>query len=180
MPLSKPQLVLRAKKIKLIAMDVDGVLTDGGVLVYRSGEEVKVWNAKDRLCLALIRDNKLPYIFVWITGRSSESVAAGAEDLGIHHVLQKCQKKKDALEVILSSHRLKWDEAAFIGDDLIDLPAIRAAGFGACPSDAVSDVRRHAHYISPIAGGRGIVRDVLEFILKAQKKWDPLVAPFLR
>lgn len=179
MALAKAALIKRARNIKLVAMDVDGVLTDGSVIVLQSGEEVKVWNSKDRLLMAALRDAKFPVKLAWITGRSSKAVADGAADLGISHVVQKCADKKAALADILKSEQLSFDQAAFIGDDLIDLPVLRAAGLACCPSDAVTDVRKHVHYVSPIAGGRGATRDVLEFILRAQNLWDALLRPFL-
>lgn len=178
MALPKAQLIKRAKKIKLLAMDVDGVLTNGDVLVLESGEEVKVFNAKDRLALAMVRERGYPLLTAWITGRSSNAVDASAKDLGISFLVQKCAQKKTALEKILKENRLDFDEAAYIGDDVIDLPVMRACGLSACPQDAVSDVRKIADYISPLAGGRGAVRDVLEIILRAQGKWDALISSF--
>ncbi len=180
MPLPKSVLVSRAKKIRLVAMDIDGVLTNGDVLVLESGEEVKAWNAKDRLVLALLRDSGNPLTIAWITGRSSNSVVRSALDLGIPHVIQKCSAKKAALEKILLKTGISISEAAYIGDDIIDLPVMNAVGFAACPADAVTDVKRISHYVSPLEGGRGVVRDVLEFVLRAQKKWDDLLSPFLR
>lgn len=180
MPLPKAQVVKRAKKIKLLAMDVDGVLTNGDVLILDSGEELKTFNAKDRLALALLRDRRANLITAWITGRSSNAVKASAEDLGIMHLVQKCQVKKDALEKILREHSLTFEDAAYVGDDIIDLPAMRACGLSICPSDAVSDVLMHSNVVSKVAGGRGVARDALEIILRAQGKWDELISPFLR
>ncbi|MCG3203497.1 MAG: 3-deoxy-D-manno-octulosonate 8-phosphate phosphatase KdsC [Elusimicrobia bacterium] len=180
MPLKKAQLVKRAKIIKIIGMDVDGVLTNGDVVVRDSGEEVKAWNAKDRLCLALIRDRGVPLEFAWITGRSSKTVESNANDLGIQHLVQKCSTKKEAFEKILKSRGVSFEEAAYIGDDLIDIPVMRAVGFSACPADAVPDVLKRSHYVSSLEGGRGAVRDILEFILKAQGRWDGLIASFLQ
>ena len=95
-------------------------------------------------------------------------------------MVQKCSSKKEALEKILNERSLRFDEAAYIGDDLIDLPVMGAVGFSACPSDAVSDVLKRSDYVSPLQGGRGVVRDVLEYILRAQGRWDALLASFLR
>ena len=179
MPLGKPQLLRKAQKIKLVAMDVDGVLTAGDVIILKSGEEVKLWNSKDRMAMALVRDEKPGIEIAWITGRSSESVEAAAKDLGVPHLVQKCHDKKGALAAILKRRGLEFGEAAYIGDDLIDLPALKASGFSACPSDAVRDVVEAVDYVSPLAGGRGSVRDVMEFILRAQKKWNALVQSFV-
>ncbi|MBV9079773.1 MAG: HAD hydrolase family protein [Elusimicrobia bacterium] len=173
------ELAKRARAVKLVAMDVDGVLTGGEIVILRSGEEIKFFNSKDRLCLAVMRDTKVPVKTAWITGRSSEAVLEAARDLGVTEVVQKCRNKREALERILERHKLTFDDAAFIGDDLIDLSVLHAVRFSACPSDATGDVLRRVHYVSPFAGGKGVVRDVLEFILKAQGRWDDLVDSFL-
>lgn len=169
----------RARSVKLIAMDVDGVLTAGEIIVLESGEEVKFWNAKDRFAMALIRDHGRPVSFAWLTGRSSRAVAYAAQDLGVSDVVQKCKDKLKALQAILKKRRFSLSEAAFIGDDLIDLPVLKCVGFAACPSDATGDVKRNVHYVSPFMGGKGVVRDVIEFVLQSQNKWSPLVKLFL-
>ncbi len=178
MTLSKAQFVKRAKQIKLLAMDVDGVLTNGDILVLESGEELKVFNAKDRLALALLRETGAPLLTAWITGRASNAVAMSAKDLGITFLVQKCAEKKAALKKILDEKGLSFEQAAYIGDDVIDLPVMRACGLSACPIDAVPDVRAIAGFVSKVPGGRGAVRDVLETILRAQGKWDALAQLF--
>ena len=169
----------RAKDIRLLAMDVDGVLTRGEVIVLESGEEVKAWNAKDRLALALLRKKNISLVIAWITGRQSNAVTRSAKDVGIDHLVQNCGDTKKALEEILHSHHLQWNQVAFIGDDLIDLPVLLRAGLACCPADAVPEVVAHSHYISPFRGGEGTVRDVLELILKAQNQWSSLVQSIL-
>jgi 3-deoxy-D-manno-octulosonate 8-phosphate phosphatase (KDO 8-P phosphatase) len=178
MALTKAALVKRARNIRLLAMDVDGVLTAGDIIVLESGEEIKLWNAKDRMAFASIRSQKIPLILAWITGRASKSVSSNAENLGIPHVVQKCEDKKSALEKILTERGLSFDQAAFIGDDLIDLRVMQHVGFSACPADAVPDVKKISNYVSAIDGGRGVGRDVVEFILKAQNKWDGVIRAF--
>lgn len=177
---SRGDLTRRARDIRLIAMDVDGVLTGGEIIVLDSGEEIKFFNAKDRLVLAVMRDAKVPVKIAWITGRRSRTVADSAKDLGVTDLVQKCHDKRGALEAILKRHGLTFDQAAFIGDDLIDLSVLKAVRLSACPADATSDVLRRAHYVSPYAGGKGVVRDVIEFILKAQGRWNAVVDSFLR
>lgn len=179
MALSRASVLARARNIRLIGMDIDGVLTAGEVVVLDSGEEIKFWNAKDRLVLAAARDARLPVAFAWITGRRSRAVARTAKDLGIQHVVQKCHDKGAAFEAILAERGLRPEQAAFIGDDLIDLPALRRAGLSCSPSDAVRDVLERVHYVAPVPGGRGVLRDVLELVLRAQGKWDALLRPFL-
>jgi 3-deoxy-D-manno-octulosonate 8-phosphate phosphatase (KDO 8-P phosphatase) len=176
---SRARLIAKAKKIRLVAMDVDGVLTGGEIIVLESGEEIKIWNAKDRLALALIRDLKVPLMIAWITGRRSKTVAWSAKDLGVEHVVQAAKNKKNDLTKILKARQLRFDQAAFIGDDLIDLSAMKSVGFSACPADAVADVASQADFVSSKDGGKGCVRDVLEFILRAQNKWTPLVKKIL-
>ena len=179
MPSKHSVLLKRARPVRLIGMDVDGVLTGGEIIVLKSKEEVKVWNSKDRLLLSFLTKQKSPLIFAWITGRSSKGVSSAARNLRIHHVVQNCHDKKEAFDKILKKRRISYEQAAFIGDDLIDLSVLKKVGFAACPKDAVSDIRRNVHYVSSVKGGKGAVRDVLEFILKAQKKWNPILNSFL-
>jgi 3-deoxy-D-manno-octulosonate 8-phosphate phosphatase (KDO 8-P phosphatase) len=179
MPLNSADLTSRAQKIKLLAMDVDGVLTGGEIIVLDSGEEIKFWSAKDRLIISLLRERKHPLTLAWITGRQSETVARAAEDLGVRHVVQKCADKKEALQAILDQYKLTSAEAAFIGDDLIDIPAMKSVGLSICPADAATDVLKMADYISPRNGGQGLVREAIELILKAQKQWDSLIENFI-
>jgi 3-deoxy-D-manno-octulosonate 8-phosphate phosphatase (KDO 8-P phosphatase) len=178
MPLSKAALLKKARNVRLLAMDVDGVLTAGEIIVLESGEEVKLWNAKDRMGFAASRSLKLPILFAWITGRQSKSVEANAANLGIHHLVQKCEDKKAALKKILDERGLRFEDAAFIGDDLIDLGVMTSVGFAACPADAVPDVKKIVQYVSPLGGGKGVGRDVLEFILRAQNKWNDVLRSF--
>lgn len=175
MRLGHSNLIKRAKKIRLLAMDVDGVLTGGEVILLHSGEEVKIWNAKDRLGLALVRDEVPSLKIAWITGRKSKAVSNARRDLGIHFVVQGCMDKRKALTQILKSKRISLDQTAYIGDDLIDLSVIKDVGLSACPSDAVREIKNAVHYISRLSGGKGAVRDVLELILKAQRKWKPVI-----
>jgi len=178
MRLSPNSLLKRAREIRLLAMDVDGVLTGGEVVVLESGEEIKFWNAKDRLGLALACE-KIPSLKIaWITGRSSSAVARAGKDLGIHFVVQHCSDKRIALQKIIRAQKISLRQAAFIGDDLIDLPVLKDVGFSACPADAVADVKKRVNYVSPFPGGKGMVRDILELILKAQNKWHSVVRSF--
>jgi 3-deoxy-D-manno-octulosonate 8-phosphate phosphatase (KDO 8-P phosphatase) len=179
MRLSRAALIKKALPIKLLAMDVDGVLTSGEIIVLESGEEIKLWNAKDRLVLSLADKCRLPFSFAWITGRSSNSVRRAAQDLGIKYLFQDCHNKVSALEDILKKENLTHSQVGFIGDDLIDLPVLRKVGFAACPSDAARDVKNCVNYQSPFLGGRGVVRDVIEFIFRAQGLWDCLAKPYI-
>ena len=136
------KLLIKAKKIKLIAMDVDGVLTAGEIIVLDSGGEIKIWNVKDRLAFHLIRRSKADIKLAWITGRASKQVADRAAEIGIDEFYQDCMDKKTAMEEILNKHSIKPEEAVFIGDDLIDIPVLRMVGIGVCPCDAPDEVKK--------------------------------------
>lgn len=177
--LSRAALLERAKKIKLIAMDVDGVLTDGSIVILNSGEEVKFWNSKDRYLMAMTRDMKDPPVLAWITGRRSDVVQRAAAEFKIPHLVQGCADKRTALLGILKERNMTPDQAAFIGDDLIDLAALKTVGLSVCPADAVEELSAFVHYVSPLAGGKGVFRDVLRLVLQAQKKWDPFIKSLL-
>ena len=157
-------------------MDVDGVLTAGDIIVLESGEEVKLWNVKDRLAFFVGRAQGLT--FVWITARDSKQVKARAKDVKVDALYAACRDKKSALADLCRRFTVSPREVAYIGDDLIDLPVLRRVGLAACPSDAPADVKRAVHYVSPLPGGRGVLRDVVERILKAQGKWSRVLASY--
>ncbi len=161
----------KAKAIRLIAMDVDGVLTGGEIIIYNSGEEVKVWNVKDRMGFHLVHRSGADIKFAWITGRSSRQVKERVKEMGIHALVQKCDKKGEALKDIARKLSVRLDEVAFIGDDLIDIPAFRIAGFSACPADAASEVKREVDYIATTPGGKGVFREIAEIVLKSKGSW---------
>lgn len=167
----------RAKKIKMIILDVDGVLTDGGVHIGEDGELFKTFNIKDGMGIALWQ--RAGFKTAIITGRRSKMLEKRAEELHITEFRQGCLDKRDAYKEIKEKYSLKDEEIAYIGDDLIDLPVMIQVGFAAAPADAVSDVRERAHFVTEAYGGRGAVREVLEFILKSQNLWKDIVNTFL-
>lgn len=173
--LSRAQLLKRAQKIKLIAMDVDGVLTAGDILILDSGEEIKLWNSKDRFMMALLREMKDPPVLAWITGRKSNAVRRAAEEFKISHLVQGCKNKGQALSDILAQTGFSEKETVFIGDDLIDLSAIKLAGLSVSPRDAVDELLEIVDYVSPYKGGEGVFRDVCKLVLQAQNRWDSLL-----
>ncbi len=162
----------RARKIKMLVMDVDGTLTDGAVFVLPDGEEVKSYNVKDGLGILLAHLAGLKTAI--ITGKTSKSLEKRAEKLRVAEVRQGVLNKKPALEEILSRHRLQPGEVAYIGDDLGDLEVIKMVGLSAAVADAHPDVKRHSHFVCQQPGGRGAVREFIEFILAAQDKWTSL------
>ena len=169
------QLLETAAKIKLIATDVDGVLTAGEIIVLESGEEVKLWNVKDRQGLNLIKKNLPDVKVAWITGRKSKQLELRAKEQKIDFLVQECKDKVKTLIGIANKLKISFDEIAYIGDDIIDLGALKAAGFSVCPKDAVFEAKKIAKYVSLYDGGRGVFREVCEIVLKSKKIWDEII-----
>lgn len=156
----------RAAAIRLVLMDVDGVLTDGKILYDSAGTELKAFNVKDGLGISLALRAGLELGI--ITARKSPMVERRAQELGIRHLFQATKIKLPAFEALTSKLGLEAEQVAYIGDDLPDLPSLRLAGLACCPADAVQAVRKVCHLISDYRGGDGAVRDILEFILESQ------------
>jgi 3-deoxy-D-manno-octulosonate 8-phosphate phosphatase (KDO 8-P phosphatase) len=194
----------RAKRIKLILFDVDGVLTDGKLFIFpapagieqptqehaakhggqggfglhsQSMIEAKGFHAHDGTAISLARLGGIKTGL--ITKRISETVALRARDLKLEHVYQGIQDKLTVFEEILRGEGLTSSEAAFVGDDVIDLPVMRNCGFAVAVANARSEVKAEAHYVTPHAGGDGAVRDAVEYILKAQGKWKSVVSEYI-
>jgi 3-deoxy-D-manno-octulosonate 8-phosphate phosphatase (KDO 8-P phosphatase) len=182
----------RARKIKLLLFDVDGVLTDGKLFFLpreeKTGErdsalsaqdsiEFKGFHAHDGIGISLARIGALRTGL--ITKRFSQTVALRARDLKLEFVRQGIQDKQTAFEEIVKEAGLKLEEAAFVGDDIIDLPAMRASGLAIAVKNARAEVKKEAHYITPHAGGEGALRDAVEFILKAQGKWKKVFETYV-
>ncbi len=163
--------------IRIVLMDVDGVLTDGRIIVDGNGLEYKFFDVKDGHIIHLAMD--LGLRIAWVSGRYSDATTRRAEDLRIDDLYQGHHRKLDALEQIREKYEIDYDQMAFIGDDLVDIPPMITCGFSAAPSDAVEEVKRVADYVSPFAGGRGAVRDIMEFILKRMNLWDKIMEKYL-
>ena len=195
--------IARAKKIKLLLFDVDGVLTDGKIwifpapanaqqttqahaaqhggqggfgLVSQNYVEAKGFHAHDGTSISLARLAGIKTGL--ITKRISETVALRARDLKLEHVHQGIQDKLTCFEEILREEGLSASEAAFVGDDVIDLPVMLNCGFAVAVANARREVKQKAHYITPHAGGDGALRDAVEYILKAQGKWKKVVSEY--
>lgn len=166
----------RLAKIRLLAMDVDGTLTDGS-MTFLGTEQVKTFNVYDGLGIRLAINYGLH--IAWITGNTSTAVAERARQLGIDDVYQGAWYKTSALREIAARHELSMDEIAYIGDDLNDLPAFEVAGFTFAPMNAVSEVKTAADVVVQRPGGNGAVREAIEIILKENGHWDDAVASFL-
>jgi len=194
----------RARKIKLLLFDVDGVLTDGKLFIFpapagieqstldhpakQGGQggfglvsqtliEAKGFHAHDGTAISLARLGGIKTGL--ITKRVSETVALRARDLRLEHVHQGIQDKLTVFEEILRQERISASEAGFVGDDVIDLPVMRNCGFAVAVANARAEVKKEAHYVTPHAGGDGALRDAIEYILKAQGKWKRVVSEYI-
>jgi 3-deoxy-D-manno-octulosonate 8-phosphate phosphatase (KDO 8-P phosphatase) len=173
-----PNLLERARKVRLLIMDVDGVLTDGRIIQDSQGHELKVFDVKDGHGIVMAHRAKLRTAL--ISGRESETITRRAEELGIAIVFQKIWNKLEVYEKILEETHLVHEEVAYIGDDLIDIPLLRRVGLAVAVADAVDEVKAHAHLITQRAGGQGAVREVIEAILRAQGAWNTLVERYTK
>jgi 3-deoxy-D-manno-octulosonate 8-phosphate phosphatase (KDO 8-P phosphatase) len=160
----------------MLVLDVDGVLTDGSIMIEHDGDETKVFNVRDGVAIKWLQG--LGVEVAILSGRRSQAVSARAKELGIGKVIMGKTEKLRAFEKLLEESGLKPEQAAFMGDDLYDLPVLKRAGISACPSDAVKEVKNICDYICKARGGRGAVRELAEIILKAQGKWKALVAEY--
>ena len=157
-----------AKGIKLIASDIDGVLTAGEIILLPDGNELKIWNVKDGAGVSLIKKNLSDIKFVWITARKSKQVELRAKELKIDLLIQNCRDKKSEILKIAKKYNIDISSVAYIGDDIIDLPVLKITGLSACPNDAVEEVKKVSKYVSKYCGGKGAFRDICNLILKAQ------------
>jgi 3-deoxy-D-manno-octulosonate 8-phosphate phosphatase (KDO 8-P phosphatase) len=157
-------------KIKLLLLDVDGVMTDGRIIYGNDGEEVKAFDVKDGHGLKLIQRAGIKVGI--ITGRQSKIVEKRATELGIDIVYQGAKVKMEPFEEILESLSLTPEEVAYVGDDVVDLPVMRRVGFAATVADAVDDVKPYADMVSKRCGGRGAVREICDYILKESDRWS--------
>jgi len=167
----------RCQPIELILADVDGVLTDGRLVVDNQGIETKQFYVRDGMGIRLWQ--KAGYRFGLVTLRSSHVVKMRAAELDIEIVRQGRDDKLATVGEILDELGLEARQVCYIGDDLPDLPAVRFAGLGVAVADACEEVRRAAHYVTSAGGGRGAVRQTVETILKAQKRWEDVIQPYL-
>lgn len=162
-------LLNRLKAIKLLLLDVDGVLTDGGLIYHDDGVESKLFDVKDGHGIKLIQRAGVEVGF--LTGRYSKAVLNRAHDLGIELVQQGVRNKEEIYKEILQQRKLMDKEVAYMGDDLVDIPVLRRVGLAVAVPDACHDVFAFVHYTTRNPGGKGACREICELILKAQDKW---------
>lgn len=158
------------EKIKLVVLDVDGTLTDGGIYYDSDGNEIKRFDVKDGLGIKVAMSAGLK--FAILTGRQSAMVRRRAEELGIQYLLEGIQKKAPALMELSEETGISLSEMAYIGDDWNDLQAMMLTGFKACPSDAAEEIKAVADYISVHSGGHGAVRECICKLLNERAEWE--------
>jgi len=156
-------------KIKAFAFDVDGVMTDGSILLTEDGKYLRTFNIRDGY--AIRKAMSAGYKIVIISGGKSEGVEKRLRDLGVMDIYLGIEEKTPTLLKWLKSNDVNLEELAYMGDDILDLEAMQFANLKSCPADAVPEVKSIVNYISPIAGGKGCVRDLIEMVLKAQDRW---------
>jgi 3-deoxy-D-manno-octulosonate 8-phosphate phosphatase (KDO 8-P phosphatase) len=167
----------RAAAVRLILLDVDGVLTDGRITYDALGRESKSFHVRDGQRIKLASGYGLTFGIV--TGRSSPAVDRRAEELGITIVEQGAAEKLPVFEKILATTRVKPEQVAYMGDDIVDVPLLMRVGLAATVADAAGEAIAHAQFVSRSVGGRGAVCELVELILKAQGKWDGIVGGYL-
>jgi 3-deoxy-D-manno-octulosonate 8-phosphate phosphatase (KDO 8-P phosphatase) len=177
-PLSNPMLREKAAKIKLLILDVDGVMTDGTLWMDDQGQEQKRFNIKDGFGLRCLMNNGIDVAI--ITGRKSGAVAHRAGELGIREVYQKVTDKRVPFYEILSRKGLTAQQVCYIGDDLPDLPLLEKVGLSITVADAVDEVKNRVDFVTDHQGGHGALREICELILKARDKWEGVVSSFVK
>lgn len=167
-----------AQKIKLLALDVDGVLTNGEIIFGCDGELMKKFNAQDGMGITLARKAGLRIAI--ITGRESQMVKLRSAELNITDVYQGAMTKTQALAELKAKYNVTAEEIAYVGDDLNDLPVMVAVGLPCAVANAALEVKEHARFVTHSSGGSGAVREVIEYILKTQGKWENIIATYLQ
>jgi len=164
--MTQVELKYRAKKIKLVAFDVDGVMTDGSLTFIENGKEIKTYNAKDGQGIAMLHKGGIKTAI--ITARDNNTVRIRAKILDITELYEGQKNKITALDEIAKKHDLNYDEIAYMGDDMPDLCVLEKVGLAACPNDAAEEVIEICDFVSTKGGGKGAVREFCNFILKEQ------------
>lgn len=168
----------KARKVKLVLLDVDGVLTDGRLIMGSRGDEARIFHVRDGLGIRLGQRGGL--LFGLISGRDSKIVADRAEELYITEIHQGVFDKKPRYDEILGRLKFSTDQVCFIGDDLVDLELLRCSGFSAAPCDATPEVLEAVDYVAKCRGGRGAVREIVDLLLHANGTWEKVTERFFK
>ena len=174
--LTTDDLPARLRAVKLFLCDVDGVLTDASVFMGAGGNELKRFSIRDGLGLRLLQQCGIRV--GWVSARPSAATTERANDLKVDFLHQSPAPKVAAIEELLGKAGVTWADVCYMGDDIVDLGALKRAGFAAVPADAIPEAKALAHYVTHAAGGHGAVREVVELVLRAQGQWEPLLAKF--
>jgi 3-deoxy-D-manno-octulosonate 8-phosphate phosphatase (KDO 8-P phosphatase) len=167
----------KAARVRLILFDVDGVLTDGKILLHADGTESKVFDIKDGS--GIVWAQRLGLRVGFLSARSSSATAQRAAQLGITLVHQGVANKLETYDQIADTLMLDDDEIAYMGDDILDLPVLSRVGLATAPADAADDVRTRVHWVAQAKGGAGAARELIELILRSQGLWDSVIATYL-
>jgi 3-deoxy-D-manno-octulosonate 8-phosphate phosphatase (KDO 8-P phosphatase) len=165
----------RLQRVKLFLCDVDGVLTDGAVWMGREGE-TKRFNIRDGLGLKIMQ--RCGIKVGWVSRRPSAATKERAQDLKIDFLIQSDSGKVASVETILRQTGLNWDDVCFIGDDVVDICVLKRVGLAIVVGDGTADTKEYAHYVTKAKGGNGAVREAVELILRAQNKWQKVIADY--
>lgn len=176
MLISPDDVTVRARRVRLLLLDVDGVLTDGAIEIHSAGGESKRFFIRDGLGLVWARKHGIEVGL--LSGRASEATSRRARELGLTIVVQGSSDKRGGYADILTTHGFSDDEVAYMGDDLVDLPILGRVGLATAPCDAVDAVRQAVHWISAYPGGRGAVRELVEILLGAQGRWPGVLQSY--
>ncbi len=171
------ELLARFKNIKLLVLDVDGVMTNGGLTIGDDGQEYKTFHAHDGLGMKLLKASGVEMAI--ITGRTSNVVKKRAESTGVAHFYQGAEDKLAAFNDLVSKSGLQASQCAFMGDDVVDLPPMLKCGLALAVPDSTALVLQYAHYVTAKSGGHGAVREICELIMQAQGTFDAQMAQFL-
>ncbi|MEI6863647.1 MAG: HAD hydrolase family protein [Candidatus Omnitrophota bacterium] len=168
----------RAKRVKLLIIDIDGVMTDGRIIYSIYGDELKFFDVTDGLGISLLRAAGIPSVI--ITAKKSRIVTLRARDMRVAKAYQGYLNKLIPFENILKRFKVAPEEICFVGDDLIDIPVLKRVGFAVAVPNAVDETKSSVHYVTSKMGGRGAVREVCDMILKSQGKWEEVAGRFTK
>jgi 3-deoxy-D-manno-octulosonate 8-phosphate phosphatase (KDO 8-P phosphatase) len=172
----KKDILEKAKKIKLLLLDVDGVLTDGRIIYDSKGREIKFFYVHDGLGVYMLKKAGIPTIL--ITAKGSSTIRPRARDMGVEAIFENVSPKSSILDKILKKYKVSNEEICFVGDDLVDLGLMKKVGFRVAVFNACPEIKSLAHYITLKEGGKGAVREIAELILKSKGLWDGLVEEY--
>jgi 3-deoxy-D-manno-octulosonate 8-phosphate phosphatase (KDO 8-P phosphatase) len=175
---AKAGFTARARRVRLLVLDVDGVLTDGRMVLSELGDELKLFHTHDGMGVNVAQRAGIKVALV--TGEKSTIAQARGTKLGVEEIVLGARRKGEVLDQLMAKYGMRAEDVAFMGDDLLDIPALERAGLAIAPANAVAEVRALAHLVTRAAGGAGAVREAVERILRAQGRWREAVHAFVR